>query len=124
MLLCEAYHEDVQDGEERVYLSLDPRIAPVKAAFLPLVKKDGLYEIGYELFKSVQGRWNAFFDEAGSIGKRYRRQDEIGTPFCFTVDYQTKEDGTVTVRYRDTLQQERISKDRIAEFLFGKLGTM
>ncbi len=122
MLLCEAYHEDVQDGEERVYLSLDPRIAPVKAAFLPLVKKDGLYELGHDLFKSIQGRWRADFDESGSIGKRYRRQDEVGTPFCFTIDYQTKEDGTVTVRWRDTLQQERISKDQIPNFLSNKLG--
>ena len=124
MLLCEAYHEDEQAGEERVYLSLDPRIAPVKAAVLPLVKKDGLYELGYDLFKGLLGRWPASFDESGSIGKRYRRQDEIGTPFCFTVDYQTKEDGTVTVRWRDTLQQERISKDRVAEFLFDKLGAI
>lgn len=117
MLLCEAYHEDVQAGEERVYLSLDPRLAPIKAAFLPLVKKDGLFEIAESLYLAARKQRPVFFDEAGSIGKRYRRQDEIGTPFCFTIDYQTKEDWTVTVRWRDTLQQERIGKDRIEDFL-------
>ncbi len=122
MLLCEAYHEDEHAGEERVYLSLDPRIAPVKAAFLPLVKKDGLFEMAEDLYREARKRLPVSFDESGSIGKRYRRQDEVGTPFCFTIDYQTKEDGTVTVRYRDTLQQERISKDQVPNFLIDKLG--
>jgi len=121
MLLCEAYREDEQAGEQRVYLSLDPRIAPVKAAIFPLVKKDGLFEIAERIYKSLFGKIPVFFDEQGSIGKRYRRMDEIGTPFCFTIDYQTKEDGTVTVRWRDTLQQERIHSENIKDYLLDKL---
>ncbi|MBM3327831.1 MAG: glycine--tRNA ligase, partial [Calditrichaeota bacterium] len=121
MLLCEAYREDEQAGEQRVYLSLDPRIAPVKAAIFPLVKKDGLFEIAERIYKSLFGKIPVFFDEQGSIGKRYRRMDEIGTPFCFTIDYQTKEDGTVTVRWRDTLQQERIHSENIKDYLLDNL---
>jgi glycyl-tRNA synthetase len=124
MILCDAYREDVQEGEERVYLSLDPRLSPIKSAVMPLVNKDGIDEIADSLYRSLRGRWKMEYDDSGSIGKRYRRQDEIGTPFCFTVDYQTREDGTVTVRYRDTLQQERIGKDQIQNFLSDKLGAM
>ncbi|MBM3328609.1 MAG: glycine--tRNA ligase [Calditrichaeota bacterium] len=123
MLLCDAYREDVQAGEERVYLAIAPRIAAVKAAFLPLVKKDGLFEIAEEMYRSLRAKVPVFFDESGSIGKRYRRMDEIGTPFCFTIDYQTKEDGTITVRWRDSLKQERIGKDRVGEFLAENLLT-
>ncbi len=122
MLLCEAYREDVQAGEERIYLSLDPRVAPIKAAILPLVKKDGLAELAEQIYLKLRGRWPLFLDIQGSIGRRYRRMDELGTPFAFTLDYQTLEDGTVTVRWRDSLQQERISKDRIGEYLTEKLG--
>ena len=121
MLLCDAYREDVQAGERRVYLALDPKVAPIKAAILPLVKKDGLMEIGKTIADHLRGKWQVFFDEQGSIGRRYRRMDEIGTPFAFTIDYQTKEDGTVTVRWRDTLEQERINKDRIDEYLIDNL---
>jgi len=122
MLRVDAYREDSQAGEERVYLALHPKVAPIKAAIFPLVKKDGLADIAFEIYKALKPRWPVFYDEQGSIGRRYRRMDEIGTPFGITVDYQTKEDGTVTVRWRDTLQQERISKDRLAEFLTDKLG--
>ncbi len=121
MLLCEAYREDEQAGEQRVYLALDPRIAPVKAAIFPLVKKDGLFEIAFSIYEDLFGKFPIFFDEQGSIGKRYRRMDEIGTPFCFTIDYQTKEDSTVTVRWRDTLEQERINKNQIENYLRTKL---
>lgn len=121
MLLCDAYREDEQEKETRVYLSLDPKIAPVKAAILPLVKKDGLADLAKEIYNNLRGRWPLFLDIQGSIGRRYRRMDELGTPFAFTLDYQTLEDGTVTVRWRDTLQQERISKDKIGEFLADKL---
>jgi glycyl-tRNA synthetase len=124
MLLCDAYREDSQAGEERVYLALHPKVAPIKAAIFPLVKKDGLSDLAFGIYKALKLRWPLFYDEQGSIGRRYRRMDEIGTPFCFTLDYQTKEDGTVTVRWRDTLQQERISKDRLDEYLSEKLGRM
>lgn len=121
MILCDAYREDEQAGEQRIYLSLDPKIAPVKAAIFPLVKKDGIADIAHSIYEKLIGILPVFYDEQGSIGKRYRRQDEIGTPFCFTIDYQTKEDNTITVRWRDTLQQERINKDQIPAYLTEKL---
>lgn len=121
MVLCDAYREDEQAGEKRVFLKFDPKIAPVKAAILPLVKKDGLADLGREVADSLRGRYRIFYDEGGSIGRRYRRMDELGTPFAFTLDYQTKEDGTVTVRDRDTLEQERIGKDRIVKYLSDRL---
>ena len=121
MVLWDAYREDLQAGEERIYLSLDPKIAPIKAAIFPLVKKDGLEEIAEQIVDDLRGKWRIFYDKQGSIGKRYRRMDEIGTPFAFTVDYQTKDDGTVTVRWRDSLRQERIGKDRIGTFLTEEL---
>ena len=124
MLLWDAYCEDEQAGEKRVLLKLDPKIAPVKAAILPLVKKDGLEDLGRSIADELRGKWKIFFDAQGSIGRRYRRMDEIGTPFAFTMDYQTIEDGTVTVRWRDTLKQERINKDQIDTFLYEKLGRM
>lgn len=120
-VLWDAYREDEQSGEKRIYLSLDPKIAPIKAAILPLVKKDGLAEIADKIRDDLRGKWRVFLDITGSIGKRYRRMDEIGTPFAFTIDHQTKEDNTVTVRWRDTLQQERISKEQIDNFLKDKL---
>jgi glycyl-tRNA synthetase len=111
--LCEAYDEDVIPDEkgvdqERIVLRLHPRLAPIKAAIFPLVKKDGQPEFAADLYRSLKQRWNVFYDEKGSIGKRYRRQDESGTPFCVTVDHQTMEDGTVTLRDRDTTEQERV----------------
>ncbi|MBE0635644.1 glycine--tRNA ligase, partial [Candidatus Bipolaricaulota bacterium] len=111
--LCEAYDEDVIPDEkgvdqERIVLRLHPRLAPIKAAIFPLVKKDGQPEFAADLYRGLKQRWNVFYDEKGSIGKRYRRQDESGTPFCVTVDHQTMEDGTVTLRDRDTTAQERV----------------
>jgi len=116
-LLCDAYHEEQVEGESRVVLRLAPALAPIKAAVLPLVKKDGLPEIAERIYRDLKGRFNAFYDDGGSIGRRYRRQDEAGTPFCFTVDGQTKDDGTVTVRHRDSLQQERIAAEAAAAFV-------
>lgn len=117
MVLCDAYREDIQAGEQRVYLALHPQLAPIKAAIFPLVNKDGLPTIAHQIYQELRSSLPVFYDDQGSIGRRYRRQDEIGTPYCFTIDYQTKEDGTLTVRWRDTLQQERISKDRVKEYL-------
>jgi glycyl-tRNA synthetase len=90
-------------------LKIHPRLAPVKVAVLPLVKKDGQPERAQEAYQLLRGVMQAEYDEGGSIGRRYRRQDEIGTPFCVTVDHQTLEDDTVTVRDRDTLEQERVA---------------
>lgn len=116
-LLADAYTEDVVDGEERVVLRLAPRVAPVKAAILPLMKKGGLAEKAAALCNDLSERYAVQYDDAGSIGKRYRRQDEIGTPYCFTVDHQTLEDDTVTVRYRDSAAQERIGLSSLSAFL-------
>lgn len=115
-LLFEAYYQDIVEGEERIVLRLHPRIAPIKAAFFPLTKKQN--EITEKLYKAIKKRgYRVIYDDTGSIGKRYRRQDEIGTPFCFTVDFDTESTNTVTVRHRDTTQQERISIDCIEEYL-------
>jgi len=112
MLLCNAYtEEEVQQGEKtkkRTYLKLHPALAPVKAAVLPLTKKDGLPEKGQAIFNSLRYDFNLIYEDAQSIGKRYTRQDLIGTPFCIAVDHQTLEDDTVTIRHRDSTEQERV----------------
>jgi glycyl-tRNA synthetase len=99
-----------EDGTEdsRVVLRIPPKIAPYKLAILPLVKKDGLPEIAKKLMDECKQSFHCFYEEKDSIGKRYRRMDAIGTPFCVTVDHQSKEDNTATIRYRDSMQQERI----------------
>jgi len=119
--LVDAYDEDDLGGEQRTVLKLHPRIAPVKVAVLPLVRKDGQPELAREVLASLRGVGQAEYDEGGSIGKRYRRQDEIGTPYCVTVDHQSLEDRTVTVRDRDTLAQERVAVDALAGDLAGRL---
>ena len=119
--LVDAYDEDDLGCEQRTVLKLHPRLAPVKVAVLPLVRKDGQPEMAREVLAFLRGVGQAEYDEGGSIGKRYRRQDEIGTPFCVTVDYQSLEDRTVTVRERDTLAQERLAVDALAGELAGRL---
>jgi glycyl-tRNA synthetase len=114
--LCEAYQEDEAPDEngkptKRLFLKLHPRLAPIKAAVFPLVKKDGMPEIARDIYKTLKPHMPVFYDEKSAVGRRYRRQDEIGTPFCITIDSQTLQDGTVTIRDRDTLQQWRIHKD-------------
>ncbi|MDP8261860.1 MAG: glycine--tRNA ligase [Candidatus Ancaeobacter aquaticus] len=101
--LVDAYREE----EGRVVLSLSPKIAPIKAAIMPLVKRDGMDTIAYDLYNKMRNTFKVFYDVSGSIGRRYRRQDEAGTPFCVTVDSQTLEDNTVTIRERDSMKQER-----------------
>jgi glycyl-tRNA synthetase len=108
--LVDAYDEEVVEGRERVVLRLHPRLAPVKAAVLPLVNKDGQPEIAREIYSELRRAVQAEFDAGGSIGRRYRRQDEIGTPWGITVDHQTLEDGTVTLRDRDSLEQVRVHR--------------
>jgi glycyl-tRNA synthetase len=119
--LVDAYDEEEIDGEQRTVLKLHPRLAPVKVAVLPLVRKDGQPEVAREIFTALRGRMQAEYDEGGSVGKRYRRQDEIGTPFCVTVDHQTLEDRTVTVRERDTLAQARVAIDDLGDTLAARL---
>ena len=117
VVLCDAYHEEQVEGETRVVLKFLPALAPIKVAVLPLVKKDGLPEIADRIYHDLKARYTAFYDDGGSVGRRYRRQDEAGTPFCITVDGQTKEDQTVTVRHRDTLVQDRINTSQLAGWI-------
>jgi glycyl-tRNA synthetase len=124
--LLDAYTEDEAPTgkggvEKRVVLKLDPRLAPVKAAVLPLSRNADLSPKARDLTALLRNRWNVEFDDAGAIGRRYRRQDEIGTPFCVTVDFETLDDGAVTVRERDSMTQERVSLDQIEAYLSGRL---
>ncbi|MFN4007011.1 MAG: glycine--tRNA ligase [Chitinophagaceae bacterium] len=117
LILSNAYtEEDLSTPEKqdsRVVLKIPAKLAPVKLAILPLLKKDGLPEIARELMNECKGAFKCFYEEKDAIGKRYRRQDAIGTPFCVTIDHQTKEDGTVTIRHRDSMQQERVPMSSI-----------
>jgi glycyl-tRNA synthetase len=115
-LLFDAYYEDVVEGESRAVLRLSPQLAPIKAAVLPLTKHQS--EAAHKLYADLKREFQHIqFDLSGSIGKRYRRQDEIGTPVCFTYDYESDNDGAVTARSRDTLKQERIPLDQVANYL-------
>jgi glycyl-tRNA synthetase len=115
--LVDAYDEDEVEGETRAILRFHPRLAPVKAAVFPLMRKEGQPEKAREIYDLLRQRWVVQYDQAGSIGRRYRRQDEIGTPFGVTVDHDTMKDGTVTLRDRDTMQQERMPIERMIEEL-------
>lgn len=124
--LVDAYVEDEAPNtkggvDKRTVLKLDPRLAPVKAAVLPLSKKEDLVPPAKKLQEELSKNWNIDYDDAGAIGRRYRRQDEIGTPFCITVDFDTLEDNAVTIRERDTMTQERVSLDQVKSYLAGKL---
>ena len=121
--LVNAYREEEVPGEAegRVVLGLHPAVAPVKAGVFPLVKKDGMPEYAEQLAKALRAEFPVFYDESGAIGRRYRRQDEVGTPYCVTVDGQTLEDGTVTVRDRDSLAQERVAADRVREVIRARI---
>jgi glycyl-tRNA synthetase len=124
--LVNAYHEEeapTADGksETRVVLKLHPRLAPIKAAVFPLVNRDGMPEVAKKIEALVRPHMRVFYDDSGAVGRRYRRQDEAGTPFCVTVDSQTLQDNTVTVRDRDTMQQERTGIDGVVRFIAGKL---
>ena len=121
-VLCEAYTEDeVPDAsgkvEKRVLMKFHPRLAPIKAAIFPLVNKDGMPEKAMALYRSLKPHFNVFFDDKGAVGRRYRRQDEAGTPFCITIDGQTLTDDTVTIRDRDTLKQDRVKIADVKAFI-------
>ncbi len=119
--LVDSYDEEEVEGETRTVLRLHPRLAPVKVAVLPLVRKDGQPELAREIHAALRPLMQAEYDEGGSIGKRYRRQDEIGTPWCVTVDHQSLEDRTVTVRERDSLSQDRVAIDELPALLAARL---
>ncbi|MDR1156474.1 MAG: glycine--tRNA ligase [Bacteroidales bacterium] len=125
-IVSNAYTEEKltrDDGsaDERVVMRIPPALAPVKLAVLPLVKKDGLSEKAAEIRNRLKFEFHCQYDEKDSIGKRYRRQDAIGTPYCITVDHRTMEDGTVTIRYRDSMEQERVPADGLSEIISGKV---
>jgi glycyl-tRNA synthetase len=113
--------EDLGEGKSRVVLSLPPALAPVKAAILPLIKRDGLPDKAREIMDVLKFDHNCMYEEKDTVGKRYRRQDAIGTPFCITVDHQTIEDNTVTIRDRDTMEQERVAIDKLQSIIAEKV---
>ena len=115
-VLCEAYdEEDLENGDSRVVMHFHPAIAPYKVAILPLQKN--LSEKANEVYSVLAKNFMCTYDEAGSIGKRYRRQDEIGTPFCITVDFDTLENNSVTIRSRDTMEQIRLNIDELVDYI-------
>jgi glycyl-tRNA synthetase len=124
-VLVNAYREETVEGEDegRTVLGLHPSLAPIKAGIFPLVKKDGMPEFAEKLAKQLRASFPVFYDESGAIGRRYRRQDEVGTPYCLTVDGQTMEDGTVTLRDRDTLLQERVAADHVGTIIQARIAT-
>ncbi len=119
--LVDAYDEEEVKGETRVVMHFHPRLAPIKAAIFPLVNKDGMPEIARKIEADLRPHMRVFYDSKGAVGRRYRRQDEAGTPFCITVDTQSLEDNTVTVRERDSMEQERIKIDELLVHLLKKL---
>jgi len=119
--LVDSYSEEEVNGETRVVLRFHPKLAPVKAAIFPLVNKDGMPEIARKIENDLRPYLKVFYDDKGAVGRRYRRQDEAGTPFCITVDTQTLEDNSVTVRNRDTMAQERVQIDSLLIYLLEKL---
>lgn len=120
-VLADAYEEQQLEKDTRTVLHFHPAVAPVKAGVFPLVKKDGLKEIAEKIADDLKEYFPVFYDEGGAVGRRYRRQDEIGTPYCITVDYDTKEDNTVTVRERDSMEQQRMKIDDLVGFLLPKV---
>ncbi|HEY7090192.1 MAG TPA: glycine--tRNA ligase [Tepidisphaeraceae bacterium] len=121
VVLCEAYRQDPNRQGTTEYLSIQPRFAPIKAGIFPLVNKDGMPEIAQKLYLDLRQDFTCEYDAKQSIGKRYARMDEIGTPFCITIDGQTKEDQTVTIRERDSMSQQRIAIDKVRPFLQEKI---
>jgi glycyl-tRNA synthetase len=122
MLLCDAYDEEKvadkgNDDDWRTVLRFHPSLAPVTVAILPLMKKDGLAELAQDIRTDLREDFITDYDQSGAIGRRYRRQDEAGTPFCVTIDYESKDNGTVTLRFRDSMEQVRVHKDELASRL-------
>ncbi len=120
-VIADAYDEDEAGGEKRSVMRFHPDIAPVTVAVFPLVKKDGLAELARDIETELRDDFATFYDQSGAIGRRYRRQDEVGTPFCITVDYDSKEDNTVTLRFRDSMEQVRVKREDIASTIKGEI---
>ncbi len=116
-ILVDGYYEMEVKGEKRVFLRLSPKVAPIKVAVFPLVKKEGMPEYAEKVYAEVKKRFKAFYDVSGAVGRRYARMDEAGTPYCVTIDGQTLEDDTMTVRERDTMEQVRMKTPELIEFL-------
>jgi glycyl-tRNA synthetase len=125
LVVCNAYEEEdlgtTEKPDSRAVLRLPVKLAPIKLAVLPLTKKDGLPEIAQQIMDECRTSFRCFYEEKDSIGKRYRRMDALGTPFCVTIDHQTKEDNTVTVRHRDSMQQERVAIDTLKKMVLDLL---
>ncbi len=124
MVLCDAYREEEVDGDTRTVLKLNPKIAPTKVGIFPLIKKDKLQDLAHKIEKDLRDEFKVLYDESGSIGKRYRRQDEAGTPFCVTVDFdgvESEGEDTVTIRYRDDMAQDRVAVSRLSEVIRDKM---
>lgn len=121
-VLCEAFSEEEVNGEVRTVMKFHPRLAPIKAAIFPLVNKEGMPEIAQKVYRDLKKSFNVFYDDAGAVGRRYRRQDEAGTPYCITVDGQTLQDQTVTIRDRDTLKQDRVAIAELESVIRARMG--
>ena len=119
--IVNAYHEEEVNGKVRTLLKFSPKIAPIKAAIFPLQKDGKLKELAIKIYNDLKSQFTIEFDDAGNIGKMYRRQDEIGTPFCITVDFQSIEDSKVTIRDRDTMKQERVDVNSLSDFISKKI---
>lgn len=122
VVLANSYREDERNGKKRTFLKLNPLIAPVKAAVFPLQKDEKLKEVAKKLYSELKEQMNCEFDDSGNIGQMYRRQDEIGTPFCITIDFQTVEDQTVTIRDRDTTEQKRVALSEVKPYIMNVVG--
>jgi len=120
--LINGYKEEEVKGEKRVVLSIDPKIAPIKVAIFPLVKRDGMPEIAHRIEEDLRKSFKVFYDESAAVGRRYRRMDEAGTPFCVTVDSDTLKDDTVTVRERDSMRQDRVASSQLKQYLSDSIG--
>jgi len=120
--MLDAYDEDVVENEERIVLRLDPRLAPIKVAVYPLLRKAGQPGKAIAIRDALKRHFTVAYDQAGSIGRRYRRQDEVGTPYGVTIDHQTMEDDTVTIRDRDAMTQERVPVARLIEVITDRIG--
>jgi glycyl-tRNA synthetase len=120
-ILIDAYDEVEVKGEKRVFLRISPKVAPIKAAVFPLVKKDGMPEYAGKVYRELKKRFKVFYDESGAVGRRYARMDEAGCPYCITIDGQTLEDDTMTLRERDSMEQTRMKTGEIVDFLSEKL---
>jgi glycyl-tRNA synthetase len=124
MVLCDAYREEEVDGDTRTVLKMNPKLAPTKIGIFPLIKKDKLQDLAHDITDDLREDYNVLYDESGSIGKRYRRQDEAGTPFCITVDFdgvESEGEDTVTIRYRDDMTQDRVPVSRLREVIDDKM---